>query len=454
MRCVYRRSLFVLCLLAAAAATPATEPQRDAADGEWRQWRGPSNTGMAIGDAPLNWDDKTHIAWQVPIPGRGFSSPVIAGNRIFLTTAIPTQDLAQASASGGRGPGGGAGAGIEHRFVVMALDRATGKTLWERTATTAAPHEGYHRTYGSFASNSPITDGRRLFASFGSRGLYAYDVNGQELWRKDFGVQMKMRLQFGEGSAIVLSGNRILALYDHSGDSFLAALDADTGKEIWSAPRVARSNWSTPLVVEHGGRRQIVVSASEKVVGYDFDTGKEIWHATGLGENTIPQPVQHGDMVIVMSGYRNPNLLAIKLGRTGDLTGTDAVVWTTNRGLSYTATPVLHDGRLYVLTDTAQLSCFNATTGEPFYQQVRFDKPYNIKASPVGANGKLYVSTEEGDVVVVRLGEKFDVLATNTLTDQSFISTPAIVDGNIFLRSRTHLFRIGSDEPRPGGPSY
>jgi outer membrane protein assembly factor BamB len=441
MRVVDRRSLCIAGVV--ALIVPTALAQRGGGEAEWRQWRGPSNTGVAVGDAPLNWSDTTNVIWKVAIPGRGFSSPVIAGNRIFITTAIPTEEPAQPAAGGGRGPGGGAGAGIEHRFVVMALDRETGKTLWERTATTATPHEGYHRIYGSFASNSPVTDGKRLFTSFGSRGLYAYDVNGRELWRKDFGVQMKMRLQFGEGSAIVLSGNRVLALYDHSGDSFLAALDADTGKEVWRTPRLARSNWSTPLVVEHGGKKQIVVSASEKVAAYEFETGQEIWSATGLGENTIPQPVQNGDMVVVMSGYRNPNLLAIKLGRTGDLTGTDAIVWTTARGLAYTASPVLHDGKLYVLTDTAQLSCFNGATGEPFYQQVRFDKPYNIKASPVGVKGKLYISTEEGDVVVVRMGEKFEVLATNTLADQSFISTPAVVDGDIFLRSRTHLFRIG-----------
>ena len=179
------------------------------------------------------------------------------------------------------------------------------------------------------------------------------------------------------------------------------------------------------------------------MVGYDFGTGKEIWSATGLGENTIPQPVQHGDIVFVMSGYRNPNLLAIRLGRSGDLTGTDAIVWTTNRGLSYTPSPVLHDGILYLLTDTAQLSALDAATGTPHYQQVRMEKAYNIKASMVGADGRLYISTEEGDVVVVRMGPTFEVLATNTLTDHSFIATPAIVGGDIYLRSRTHLFRIG-----------
>jgi outer membrane protein assembly factor BamB len=156
----------------------------------------------------------------------------------------------------------------------------------------------------------------------------------------------------------------------------------------------------------------------------------------------IPIPVQQNDLLFVMSGYRNPNLMAIRLGREGDLTGTDAIVWSTTRGLSYTPTPLLHDNRLYVLTDNAQLTCFNATTGVPLYQQERLEKPYNFKASPVGANGKLYLATEEGDVVVVKMGDAFEVLATNTLTDQSFIASPAIAGGDIFLRSRTHLFRI------------
>jgi outer membrane protein assembly factor BamB len=394
---------------------------------------------MATGDAPLKWDDKTNVRWKVEIPGRGFSSPVIAGDRIFVTTAVPAAEIA--GPEGGRA-GGGAGRSVEHRFVVMAIDRQTGKTHWERTAVTAVPHEGYHRVYGSFASNSPVTDGTRVYAFFGSRGLFAFDIHGKEIWKKDFNVQMNMRLQFGEGSAVVLSDGRLFTLFDHEKGSFLSAHDAASGKELWRATREEKSNWSTPLVLEHAGRKQIVVSASEKVHSYDAETGKPIWEASGLGMNTIPQPVQNGDMVIVMSGYRNPNLLAIKLGRTGDLTGTDAIAWTTARGLSYTPSPLLHENKLYVLTDTAQLSCFDATTGQPHYQQMRFDKPYNIKASPVGANGKLYVSTEEGDVVVIRMGEKFEVLAVNTLADQSFIASPAVAGGDIFLRSRTHLFRI------------
>jgi outer membrane protein assembly factor BamB len=401
---------------------------------------------MAAGDAPLTWNDTTNLGWKVEIPGRGHSSPVVTGNRVFLTTAVPTGHMAEtpapADGRGRGGPGGGAGAGTEHRFDVIALDRSTGRILWQKTATTATPHEGHHRTYGSFASNSPATDGKRVYAFFGSRGLFAYDLDGRPLWQKDFGVQMKIRLQFGEGAAAVLEGDRLIVSVDHEGPGFVAMLDSATGREIWKTPRQDGTTWSQPFVAAHGGKKQIILTATTKVRAYDFETGKQIWEAAGIGVNPIPVPVQQNDLVYVMSGYRNPNLMAIRLGREGDLTGTDAIAWSTTRGLSYTPSPVLHDNRLYILTDTAQLSCLDASTGAALYQQARLPKPYNFKASPVGANGKLYLATEEGDVVVVKMGDAFEVLATNSLADQSFIATPAIAGGDLFLRSRTHLFRV------------
>ncbi|HUF23374.1 MAG TPA: PQQ-binding-like beta-propeller repeat protein [Vicinamibacterales bacterium] len=430
----------LLLVLALAAAAQSAQP-----GSQWHQWRGPSNNGVAVGDAPTTWSDSSNVAWKVEIPGKGHSSPVVWGNRVFVTTAIPTGTApAPAAAPEGRGRRGGGGpALVEHRFDVIALDRATGKVIWQKTATVATPHEGHHHMYGSFASNSPVTDGKRVYASFGSRGLYVYDMEGKELWKKDFGVQLRMFRGFGEGAAPVLHGDRLIMLMDHEGDSFMAVLDAATGRELW---RVARpdgvTNWSTPYVAGHAGKKQIIVSASRRVHSYDFETGAPIWSATGLGQNTIPQPVQHGDLMFVMSGYRNPKLLAVRLGQDGDLTGTDAIVWTQDRGLSYTASPALHDGILYMITDTAMVSAFKTDTGEPLYHQVRLPKPYNIKASPVIAGGKIYYATEEGDVIVAKTGPSFEIIATNTLADQSFVTTPAVDGGEIFLRSRTHLFRI------------
>ena len=455
----FRISLMIVCAaLALGIAASALAPE----GGNWFYWRGPAADGMAVGDAPLHWGDNKNIKWKTDIPGRGMSSPVIWGDQIFLTTAVKTdsaatQAPAAASVPGAapEAPGAKRGFGLstsgpqaEHRFVVMSLDRKTGKVLWERTATTATPHEGHHPQYGSFASNSPVTDGRNVYAFFGSRGMYCYDLKGNLVWQKDFGVQMKMRMAFGEGMGPVISGDRLILVFDYEGDSFMVVLDKNTGKEIWRVNREERSNWSAPLVVDYKGQKQIVVAATNKVRSYDFNTGKVIWECGGLGANTIPHPVRQDDLVLVMSGYQNPKLMAIRLGREGDLTGTDAIVWSQTKGNSYTPSPVLFENKLYVLTDNGMISCYNALTGEPYYQQQRLPQSYSFKASPVGANGKLYLASENGDVIVLRMGEKFEVLATNTLADQMFVAAPAIMGGEIFLRGQNRLFCIHEDQPK------
>jgi outer membrane protein assembly factor BamB len=287
-----------------------------------------------------------------------------------------------------------------------------------------------------------VTDGKHVYAFFGSRGMYCFDMKGNLVWQKDYGVQMRMRMAFGEGMAPVISGDRLILVFDHEGDSFMVMLDKNTGKEIWKMNRDEKSNWAAPLVVDYKGQKQIVVSAVNKVRSYEFETGKVIWECAGLGSNTIPQPVRQDDLIFAMSGYMKPNLMAIRLGRQGDLTGTDAIVWSQTRGNSYTPSPVIYDNKLYVLTDSGMVSCYNARTGEPYYQQTRLPKTYSFKSSPVGANGKLYLASENEDVLVLQMGEKFEVLATNTMTDQMFIATPAIFEGEIFLRSQNRLYCI------------
>lgn len=429
--------VMLLLSLASALLLPAEVP------GDWPRWRGPFDTGVARGDAPLEWSDTKNIAWKLAVPGLGNSSPVIWGDRLFLTTAVPVEGGPAQTGDGAGGFGQGArGAQPAHRLAVIAVDRKSGKIVWEQTAATAVPHEGFHRRYGSYASNSPVTDGKRLYTFFGSRGAFCYDLNGKLLWKYDPGVQMRMRNAFGEGTAAVLDQDTLLLNFDHEGPSFLVALDAATGKPRWKVDRDEISNWSPPLVITHNGVRQAILSAPNKVRSYNMANGELIWECAGLGHNTIPAPVVHKDTVLVMSGYRNPKMMAIKLGGKGDLTGTDSVVWTTVRGAAYTASPVIHDGRLYVIMDSGLFSCFDATTGEAHYERTRLPKPYNFKASPVAAKGKLYLSTEEGDVVVVKMGNTFEVLATNTLADQVFISSPAFADGEIYLRSTTHLFGI------------
>jgi outer membrane protein assembly factor BamB len=444
--------ILIACLtfLLLPASADLTFSHLTAGENDWPQWRGPDFNGMARGDAPLQWSDAKNIKWKTDIPGRGFSTPVIWGNRVFLTTAIPTGTPppppppppdGQAQGGGRRGPGGGGGPQIEHKFIAMALDKTTGKVVWERTVKTATPHEGHHRTYGSFASNSPATDGKYVYFSFGSRGIYCFDFNGKLIWEKDFG-KLQMFNQFGEGVAPVVHGDRLILAFDHQGGSFITVLDKTTGKEVWRVPREETTSWAAPLVVDYKGKKQIITSASSKVRSYDFDSGRLIWECAGLGRNVIPMPVAQDDLVFVMSGYTNPKLMAIRLGKEGDLTGTDAIVWTQTRGLSYTAAPVLHDGKFYALTDNGMLSCFNAKTGEPYYHQTRLPNPENFKASPLGVNGKLYLASESGNVYVIKMGEKFEVLATNAMPDQIFISSPVVVGGELFLRSQNQLYCI------------
>ena len=443
----FRPATCLCIVLGIAIGSAALVAQRDGGrtDAAWPHWRGPAHTGVASGAAPIEWSDTRNVAWKVEVPGRGHSSPVVWGDRIFLTTAIPTDRPANEPVAptgrGRRGTGGGEGV-REHRFEVIAFDRASGKVAWRHTAATATPHEGFHQQYGSFASNSPTTDGERVYASFGSRGVYAYTMDGRPVWQKDFGVQMRMFQSFGEGVGPVLDAGNLIVLFDHEGDGFLAMLDAATGRERWRTPRTDGTNWAAPLVVSHNGRKQIVVNSPRKVRGYDYETGAPVWEVAGLGLNTIPRAVQHQDRVLVMSGFINPQLMSIALGRQGDLAGTDAITWRANRGLSYTASPVLHEGTLHFISDTGMVSALDASTGAPTYQQVRLPNPQNIKASPVLAGGHLYFPTEEGEVIVAKVGKTFEIVAANTLTDQSFVASPAVANGDLYLRSRTHLFRI------------
>ncbi len=459
---------FLVCL---ATMTLAAEPVQDG-EAYWPQWRGPHANGVSLhGAPPAEFGVNSNIKWRVKIPGKGHSTPVVWGDRIFLTTAVPAEAQAptaparQARALGSSGTGGvmaqrerrgrggqqrrGRGgfggpapASGEHAFVVMALDRNTGKKIWERTAVAATPHEGHHRRYGSFASNSPVTDGEMLYAYFGSRGIFAYDLDGNLQWKKALPAQLHKRNAFGEGTAPVIHGGALLLNCDQEGQSFILALDKRTGEQLWRQDRDELSTWTPPLVVEHAGRKQVVVGGMT-ARSYDLETGELIWQAAGLGSNPIPAPVQLGDMVILMTGHRSPNLLAIKLGGKGDLSGNpDYIKWTNQRGNSYTASPVIHDGILYFLTDRGMISAFDAATGEIYYHQQRLPRVASFKASPIAADGKLYLASESGMVFVLKLGKTYQALATNNMGDEMFVSSPIVVGDDLFLRSQDELFCV------------
>lgn len=398
----------------------------------WPQWRGPNNNGVAESAAPTEFSATENVKWRVPIPGHGNSTPIIVGDRIFLTTAVPTGS-------------GSSGALREYEFVVMALDKSTGKQLWRKTAITTTPHEGHHEQYGSFASNSPVSDGENVFVSFGSRGLYAYDLDGNLKWKKQLSP-LRMRLGFGEGTAPVLDGDSLIVQHDQEGQSYVLVLDKRTGEEKWRAERNEPSAWAQPLVVEYGGRRQLVTS-STRVRTYDLETGELIWEAGGLGGNAIPAVVQvSNDTVIALTGWRNANLLAIKLGGQGDITGNpEYIKWTNQRGNSYTPSPVLHNGILYLLADNGVLSAFDALSGEVHYMQQRLPEFPSFKASPIAAGGNLYTASENGMATVIKLGTEFEVVSANSMGDEMFVSSPVVVDGDLFLRSQDELFAISED---------
>jgi len=400
-----------------------------AADDDWSRWRGPNDDGVARGDAPLEFSQTKNLAWKTKIPGRGHSSPVIWGDKIFLTTAIPTLGDTYEPALR-----------KEHRFVVMCLDRNTGKVLWERTAKTAAPPEAHQIPYGSYASNTPVTDGKRVYAFLESRGIFVYDLNGVLQWQKDF-PPLHKRGEFGEGTPTMLDGNTLYLKFDQEQNSYLLALDKNTGKELWRVERDEPSSWSAPLMVTYKGQKQLIV-AGTKVRSYGPATGKLIWQCAGLGLNSIPNPVSADGIAYVMTGFQNPNMFAVRIDREGDLTGTDAVLWSTNRGTPYNPSPVLQNDILYFVNDTAMLSVFKASTGEAYYKQQRLPNPYSLKSSPVAVNGKLYMATEQGDVVVVKMGPKFEVLAINSMGDEMFIATPAVAGGSMYLRGRSTLYCI------------
>lgn len=488
-----KRISIALVLLSSTAALAQDKP--DAAK-QWGQWRGPSATGLAaFGDPPVKWSETSNIKWKVEIPGHGLSVPIVWGDVIYIQTAIST-DLAAAKkrteeqqtrqkerrerrrgaegrrgdgqgregsgARGGRGrgrggPGGPGGRGGRggfgfgrsvpseaHQFAVIALDRKTGETLWKKTLREEVPHEGNHND-GSLAPASPITDGEHLYAHFGSRGLYCLTLEGDLVWEKNLG-HMKTRNGFGEGSSPAIHGDTLVVNWDHEGDSFIVALDKKTGEEKWRRDRSEVTSWSTPLIIEDGGKARVIVSATNRIRSYDLATGKTIWECGGLGVNCAPTPVASSGLLFAMSGYRDPAMLAIRYnGATGDLTGSDAIVWSTTKGTSYVPSALIYDDTLYYLQRSSGiLSCVDAKTGKPHYAQQRLDDISGVYASPVAAAGRVYIAGRNGATYVLKHGSSFQVLAVNKL-DEEFTASPAIVGNDLYLRGKKYLYRISEN---------
>ena len=431
------------------------------AERSWGQWRGPEATGVGRhADPPLTWSETEHIAWKVEVPGRGSASPIVWGDKVFLLTAVPIDGPATSAATdtspqpppgrragrGGRRGRRGPQAIPMHRFMVMAFDRETGAVVWERVAREEVPHEGYQQPNGTYASGSAVTDGERLYAFFGSWGLYAYDMDGELQWEVDLGTRL-MRNAFGEGSTPALHGDTLVVTWDHiGGQSFVAAIDTRTGDERWRSNRDEIDTWATPLIVEHEGRAQVITPAMDQVYSYDLETGETVWRSRGTTMNAIPSPVHAGGIVYVTSGYRGSNLQAIRLADArGDIADTGAIVWQLDRDTPYVPSPLLYDEALYILkSNDGILSVFDPATGDPHYALQRLAGVPNVFASPVGAAGRVYIAGRDGATLVIRHGPRYEVLATNTLDDR-FDASPALVDDELYLRGSRYLYKIAEE---------
>jgi len=396
----------------------------------WPHWRGDRGNGISMtATPPTRWSPTENVKWKAAIPGRGSGSPVVWNDRVFVVTAV------------GESGGMTQSTKTKLRFDLLCFDRANGSLRWQKTATRETPHEETHSTNG-FASASPCTDGKYVYAPFGSRGLYCYDFDGNLVWsRNDFG-QMETRNSFGEGSSPVLAGNKIIVPWDHEGDSFLFALDKLNGKTIWKTPRDEPSCWATPLVIEVGNQKQIIMNGQNKARAYDLETGREIWSCGGQTERPVASPVAGDGRVFIGSGHRGSFLAAFDPTGRGDVSGSKHVLWSVGRDTPDIASLLLSDGRLYFYkAKVGVLSCHDAATGEKFYGPTRVDGLRSIYASPVAANGFVYLSDREGTTVVIRDSDKFEIVATNSI-DETLDATPALVDEQLFLRGERHLFCI------------
>jgi outer membrane protein assembly factor BamB len=422
-------------------------------DRNWHQWRGPKATGEAMyGNPPLEWSESKNIKWKVEIPGRGHATPIIWKDKVFIQTAVETDEKVEPSKpegekSEGWSPPSNEAASVLD-FRVIALNRDNGHVLWTRSVARERPVDATHET-GTWASNSPVTDGEHLYAYFGSRGLYCLDYYGNLIWSRDFG-QMEKKMSFGEGSSPALYKDKLVIIWDHEGDSYLYILDKKTGKDIMKIPRGEATTWSSPLasplVVNVKGTNQVITSGTQKIRSYNLDNGEILWEGTGMTANVIPHPVVLGSMLYLMSGFRGNAIMAIDLNKaSGNINGTDAIAWEYNQNAPYTPSPLLMNGRLYFLrTNNGNLSCLDAADGKVNYSLERLDGTGTIFSSPVGVADRLYITSESGITYVIKEGPAFEILAKNQLNDGNF-SSPAIVGNDMFIRGFQFLYCISEN---------
>ena len=446
------------CLSLAGVAGFA--PAQDVA---WPGFRGPNAAGVGSGNPPVRWDVATSesVLWRVPVPGLAHSSPVVFGDRVWVTTAVRLEAEAELSSLYGS-PGYGAGDSVEdegpHSFRLLCLDRASGALVWERTALEAVPEIKRHPK-SSHANPTPAVDAERVVASFGSEGLFAYDHDGELLWKRDFGVldcgAPRMpdheQYQWGFASSPVLHEGQVLFQADVQGQSFLAVLDAATGEEVWRVERDEDPGWCTPTIAETSAfdGPQVITNGYKHIGGYDLETGEEIWTIARGGDVPVPTPIVAEGLVFLTSahGPLHP-IYAVFADAEGALTAdpdeSEGLCWSNRRGI-YMQTPLAYDGLLYACSDGGILGCYDLFTGAEVYRQRLGSGAAGFSGSAVAAAGRIYFSGEDGELIVVRAGRRFEVLARNDM-GETVMATPALAGDVIYVRTRHHLVALGASE--------
>lgn len=433
------------------------KPIRVTKAANWPEFRGANRTGIADGQhPPLSFDAETgrNVRWQTPVAGLGLSSPVIWNDRIYITTAV-SAETKQAVTDPGLGNISPMTETSPHEWQVLAYDLKSGKEVWKKTANSGVPRTQRHWK-ASQANPTVATDGKTLIAFFGSHGIHAYDMEGKLLWEKDLGALdagwfMDKAFEWGFASSPTIDDGRVIVQVDVHGDSFVAAFDLKDGKELWRTARNEQPSWGTPLAYRDSERHELILAASNAVVGYNPKDGKELWRINGNSEITVASPIAQDGMIVATGGYREPRpIYVVKPGAQGDITpeegeGNDSVVWSTQTEGAYQPTPLLYRGLLYIFRDNGGLTAFEPSTGEEIYKK-RVRGRYT--ASPVAADGRIYFTAENGRVTVAEAGREYKELARSELGYDS-LATPAISNGMIVFRTVAGLVGVGFTEEPP-----
>ncbi len=442
------RSGLALIAVTLLLGLPMLVAANDESDSNWPALGGADGRRISQETGLLtSWNQEEHVRWKTAIPGRGHSSPIVWGDRIFLTTAIQGEEVP------GRKPlvhyfegeewrhPDSWGSQFVHEYRVVAIDADSGEIVWNRLAHTGLPYDDRARR-GSYASPTAVTDGQTVYAYFGVPGVFAYDFDGNELWHAEIGPVVEFGLDVS--TSPVLYENRLIVLADEdSGDhSFIVALDTHTGEVAWKKPRRVQSNWSTPLLIDRSDQPQLVTNGFEWIISYDPRTGEELWRIPGLQSNAVHYPLLHDDLALFTAGYPDKVLKAVRLDDVAGGTDAERVAWSYNKGMAYVPSNLSYRGYVYLLSDNGIVSCLDANTGEVIYEGGRMPVAQRFWASPVAFEGKFMLAGTDGEVFVIKAGPEFEVLATNTLGEPIF-ATPAISNGRMYFRTEHNLWAIG-----------